>query len=324
MQLLARWFWVLAALLLTFTAQAAKTDIRLALDLETARPGDTVMAGVHMRMAPRWHTYWRNSGDSGGATTIDWELPPGITAGAIQWPVPEKYVTAGLITYVYHDDVVLLVPLTLSAPVAPGPVEISARVSWLECAEQCLKGKGTVKKTLQVGTTDKKSADAALIEEWKKKLPRVKSDVRAQAFWEKPDTESRNLIIEWTLVTGRADPDFYPFEAKGYEVGNATEKLSAPSGKAKLKKVVKKFEGDWPTQVAGLLVEKAGGATEAFQVQMPIMESAAASGGGIGMLPSDAPSSLWAALGLAFLGGLILNIMPCVLPVIALKILGFV
>src|SRR3954468_3936890 len=118
MQLLGRWFWALGALLLTFSAQGAKTDVRLALDLETARPGDTVMAGVHMHMPPSWHTYWRNSGDSGGPTTIDWELPPGVTAGAIQWPVPEKYVTAGLITYVYHDDAGLLVPLTVSPSVA--------------------------------------------------------------------------------------------------------------------------------------------------------------------------------------------------------------
>src|SRR5438046_8801945 len=121
-----------AALLLSVPAWAAKTDARLLLDSAVALPGDTVMAGLQMRMPSGWHTYWRNSGDSGGPTEIEWQLPPGITAGAIQWPVPEEYVTAGLTTYVYHDTVVLLVPLTISATAQEGKVERTAKASWPE------------------------------------------------------------------------------------------------------------------------------------------------------------------------------------------------
>src|SRR5258706_15479344 len=75
-----------AALLLSASARAAKTEARLLLDSTVALPGDTVLAGLQMRMPSGWHTYWRNSGDSGGPTEIEWQLPPGITAGAIQWP----------------------------------------------------------------------------------------------------------------------------------------------------------------------------------------------------------------------------------------------
>src|SRR3989442_1355256 len=80
------------------STEAANTSARLVLSHETARPGEMVWAGVQLRMAPKWHTYWENGGDSGGATKIDWTLPAVISPGAILWPVPEKYSSAGLIT----------------------------------------------------------------------------------------------------------------------------------------------------------------------------------------------------------------------------------
>src|SRR5437588_10483486 len=131
MRVLVRWFWFLSALFMATAAQAAKTQVQLIFDSEVARPGDTVMAGLKMKMPSGMHTYWRNSGDSGGPTKIEWQLPPGVAAGAIQWPVPEKYVITvdKLITttYVYHDVVVLLVPLTISSSAAAGPAEISGK-----------------------------------------------------------------------------------------------------------------------------------------------------------------------------------------------------
>lgn len=330
MPVLGKWLGFLSALFVATAAQAAKTQVQLIFDSEAGRPGDTIMAGLKMKMPSGMHTYWRYSGDSGGPTKIEWQLPPGITAGAIQWPVPEKYVASELklTTYVYHDVAVLLVPFTISGSAAAGPAGISGKVSWIECtANQCFVGRGNVKATLVVGDTPKKSADTALIETWQKKLPDVQTDVGARASWEKTAGEQqRNIIIEWNLANRGADPDFFPFESKGYEVAGPTEKLSASAGKARVRKAVKKQEGDWPAQLAGLLVEKAGLRTKAFHVQMPIMsaQSAALPSGDGQAAGSTGPTSIWLALVFAFLGGLILNVMPCVLPVIALKILGFV
>src|SRR5262245_38965902 len=95
------------------SVQAAHTQARLLLAADTARAGETVMAGIELRMEPHWHTYWRNSGGSGAPTTIEWELPKGVTAGEIQWPVPEKLPAEELTTYIYENEVVLLVPLKL-------------------------------------------------------------------------------------------------------------------------------------------------------------------------------------------------------------------
>jgi DsbC/DsbD-like thiol-disulfide interchange protein len=127
-----------------YGARAAHTQASLIVAAETARPGDTVLAGVRLRMDPKWHTYWRNPGPAGMPTTIDWDLPPGVTAGAVQWPVPEKLPDEDLTTYIYTDEVVLLVPLKLAADLRPGPLHLRAEVAWLECEVSCIPGKGTV------------------------------------------------------------------------------------------------------------------------------------------------------------------------------------
>src|ERR1700690_3634015 len=97
------------------TAHAAPTRVRLILSADIAKPGDTVWAGVDLKMEPGWHTYWKNPGAAGLATKIEWQLPPGITNGGIEWPLPEKFPPVEVTTYGYENEVVLLVPLTLDA-----------------------------------------------------------------------------------------------------------------------------------------------------------------------------------------------------------------
>src|SRR5262245_24697812 len=133
------------------TAFGAHTQVRLLLDSETARAGDNVMAGVQLRMDARWHTYWRNSGDSGTPTEIDWDLPAGITAGEIRWPIPRKLDDEDLTTYVYDDEVMLIVPLKLSADLKPGHSEIKAKVSCRQCDVLCVPGDSKVRATLKIG-----------------------------------------------------------------------------------------------------------------------------------------------------------------------------
>ncbi len=99
---------------------------------------------VDLKMDAGWHTYWRNPGESGIATTIKWDLPRGVTAGEILWPVPEKLPPAEVTTYGYEHEVMLLVPLKLAKNLAPGPLVIKADVSWLECMEQCIPGSASV------------------------------------------------------------------------------------------------------------------------------------------------------------------------------------
>jgi thiol:disulfide interchange protein DsbD len=315
-----------AALTLQAAVAATRTQARLVLAAEAARPGETIMAGVQLKMAPGWHTYWKNSGDSGAPTRIDWQLPDGITAGDIQWPVPEKFTMADLTTYIYHDEVLLTVPLTLASDLKTGLVELKAKVSWLECERVCLPGKAEVKTTLELGPGSKPSGEIFLFDAWKKRLPRTEPTVEAGAFWEKDTgSGSRPLILE---VTAQAAEDFFPYAGKTFEVQAATEKLPSGDGKTRFRKLVKKFEGDWPTQLQGIVVGKAaGGQKSAIELNVPISAAAPpdTTVAAFGLeVPASESKPLALMLVFAFIGGLILNVMPCVLPVIALKILGFV
>ena len=307
--------------LITGSAHAAHTQVELLLPAETAKPGSTIIMGVRLKMDEGWHTYWKNSGASGIPTTVKWELPAGIAAGEIQWPVPEKLPPDDLTTYVYQNEVVLLVPLTLSGDLKPGPHELKAAVSWLECKQQCISNGATITATISIGVESKTSSDAALIQAWQKKLPGTADGLSPRAEWEPGVTnDSRALILEWKSTVNASAVDFFPGASENFEVQAEVRQLPAEPGKIRLRKLVKKFQGDWPKQISGVLIEKSGPETSAYDATLPIADSSAS------MSPTrtspDQP--LWKMLLYAFIGGLILNIMPCVLPVIALKILGFV
>jgi thiol:disulfide interchange protein DsbD len=318
------------------SVRAAHTQVQLLLSAGTARPGDTIWAGVDMKMDPDWHTYWKNPGEAGMATKIEWQLPPGITAGDIQWPLPEKLPPAEVTTYGYNNEVVLLVPLKVAADLKPGMVlDLKANVSWLECKEECIPGKAAVEAQLQTGYTNNVSPDATTIDLWKSTVPKSGDNLKAQAWWETPPTgDLRPLILEWSVtgVTGKAD--FFPDANDKFEAQSTNQNVSITPGNAALRVFVKLFEGNWPDHISGVLIQKSGTESAAYSIKLPI----APANPKVKLFPiSDqrveinntttstlSAQSLWRMLLYAFIGGLILNIMPCVLPVIALKILGFI
>jgi len=211
--------------------------------------------------------------------------------------------------------------------VRSGSLDLEASVSWLECDVQCVPGGETVKATLTVGTEAKPSKDAALIEAWQQKAPKSGDSLAAHAWLEKTTTtNSRPLLLEWTSTAAASEADFFPDASEDFEVQPATERVPAEPGKIRLRKEVKKLAGDWPRQISGVLIQQSGTTRLADDVNLPLESSTTVAGGNHG--PKSATGlvtpSLWKMLLYAFLGGLILNVMPCVLPVIALKILGFV
>lgn len=318
-------FWlaqVLVLLAIALPLHAANTTVRFVLDAQQARAGDTVMAAFEMEMAPQWHTYWVNPGASGAPTRIQWELPEGVTAGAIQWPVPEKYVVSDLTTYVYHNRSVLLVPLTLGKDLAAGELTLKAKLNWLECAEVCIPARTEVSATLTIGS-ELKAANAEVFTLAKQRLPRPADKEIVTATWEgAAQGENRSLAITWKEGTPPMDWDFFPFKGEDYQVADKTESLGFS-----IRKQVSKDGDAWPKEVVGLITWKeASGAVTAYEVKLPITEAGSGAAAAIGQAApaSENKESLAAMLVFAFIGGLILNIMPCVLPVIALKILGFV
>jgi DsbC/DsbD-like thiol-disulfide interchange protein len=261
-------------------AASPKTEARLLLSAETARPGQTVMAAVELRMPGKWHTYWRNPGDAGKATEIKWKLPPGISVGEIQWPLPEKYVTPPLTTYVYHTNAVLLVPLRLSSGISQGPKEIQAQIAWMECENTCSLGGSVQTATLNVGPDPADSAAASLIESAKKKIPAPGQAISARARWaHSPEVQERHLVLEGQFAKPARFLDFYPYAGDDHEFSGETELLATTGNGWAMRKTVQKFSDKWPRQVRGLIVAGASASaiTEAYEVELLVEDLAAGS-----------------------------------------------
>jgi thiol:disulfide interchange protein len=338
----------LALLLFTSSVLGAPgltTATRLVLSHQTARPGETVWAGVQFRLEPGWHIYWENSGDSGIPTRVEWAPTSGLTVGELRWPMPERFEEAGLVTYGYSSSVVLLAPIAIASNAASGPLTLKAKVSWMECAKTCVPGSAPISATLTIGPETRPGSESGLLDQWQPRMPLGKPEDFARAWWEKPASAEpvRPLVIEWPVQLKTTAADFYAFTLSNATLRSSAEPIEAPAGRVRVRKEVEKQDGDWPQKIRGLLIERRE--TEprqaAFQVTLSVAEGPSGPGGAgdVARAPgqdnavatgdrtsgaefSQSPLVLW--FGYAFLGGLILNLMPCVLPVIALKIFGFV
>ena len=169
---LALAFFGFAASPVSAQLHGGKTLVKASLLADTTAivPGQPFQVGLLLEMAPGWHTYWEYSGDSGLPTTIDWSLPPGFVASAIQWPVPEAKVEPGDIqVYAYSGRVLLLTTIT-PPPDVSGNVILQADASWLVCEEICVPGGAELELSLPVGNSAA-PANAAIFEEFRSRLP---------------------------------------------------------------------------------------------------------------------------------------------------------
>src|SRR5471032_855544 len=173
--ILAAVFAVIA--LLASPASHAATRVKtehveadLVADKAGAQPGKPVLVGLRLRMEPQWHTYWRNPGDSGLPTKIQWILPEGWKAGEIQWPYPQPLPVGPLMNYGYEDEVVLLAELTPPVSAAPGAFPVKARAEWLVCKDICIPEKGELDMTLAVS-----GAEPASNPRWRASIERAQN-----------------------------------------------------------------------------------------------------------------------------------------------------
>lgn len=327
----------LACLASSIARAQARTQASLLLDQAVAQPGSTVQAAVRLVMPPGWHTYWVNpseAGLGGQATTVEWELPQGITAGPIQWPTPRRLKEEAGSVFAYEDAVALVVPLAVAADAALGEYTLRARVGWLECEHSCVPGKASLEARLVIGPEARPAPAASEFPVMLALLPKPQPFPVMLAWSPAADPKAANKKaygIRFGAAAGRWD--FYPEPVDGLVFESAGEASPSAKGEVAVTGMAELEQGTWPTSLAGVLVEVGGtgGAKAAYRVVARAGESASpstAAPGAAGVVaspgaePGDRPFLMVLAMALA--GGLILNIMPCVLPVIALKILGFV
>ncbi|HZI89304.1 MAG TPA: protein-disulfide reductase DsbD domain-containing protein, partial [Candidatus Polarisedimenticolia bacterium] len=153
-------------------AVGGNVEIDLLSDAGSINPGSSFHVGLRMKIAPGWHVYWKNPGDSGLPPKIAWRLPKGFQAGPIEWPTPERFLEEELMTYGYHDEVILPVTITPPGNIQTDSVTIAAAVTWLECKDVCLPGSGSVRRTLPVSRGQAIAGpDGSLLTEATQKLP---------------------------------------------------------------------------------------------------------------------------------------------------------
>ncbi|MGD9980841.1 MAG: protein-disulfide reductase DsbD family protein [Hyphomonadaceae bacterium] len=346
-------FLALAALVLgLFAAPAAAQPLpgprQVDVGLHSARaavaPGETFTVVLRETINEGWHTYWRNPGDSGEATTLTWRLPPGWRAGEIQWPAPEGIPFAMLVNYGYEGEI--LFPIELTAPDdarVGSTVTLSADAYWLVCSDICIPEDGVVTLTLPVeaqGRDDPRWAPR--IAEAVANLPRRAEGVDATIATGSP----ARLSVSLPHASRIRNPRFFPFERDVMEAAAAqaprvgargvsfslTPGVRNNLGQAVLAGVVVyeiEEDGAWMRRGVEIAAEPGEAIAATSDAAAPISSDYAlaeleSAGSSAAQPTADMTGlALMVALGLAFLGGLVLNIMPCVLPVLSMKALAF-
>ncbi len=298
----------------TEPVQAPHLSVQLVSARDVIHPGGSLQAGLYFKMDKGWHVYWLNAGDSGEPPKITWTMPEGLTADAMQFPAPQRLPLGPLMDYGYEGEVVFPILLHGADSLKVGTsLEGSAKVSWLVCREVCIPGKAELKLPIAVadaGTPGKVLAQA-LIQSWQQKLPLpLPSD--AKATWT-PTAAGFSVRV----LTGKPEisAQFFPYEES--QIDNAAKQQVRPLKNGiqielKADENLKVIDGP----LHGLVVFPDGRAFDVrFRGEAPPVGAQASSGGFAQVLK---------IAGLAFLGGIILNLMPCVFPVLFIKGLALV
>ncbi|WP_269515098.1 protein-disulfide reductase DsbD family protein [Brevundimonas subvibrioides] len=309
-------------------APGAQRNARIEVELVPmnawAAPGSTAVVALRQKIQPGWHTYWRNPGDSGGPTTLDWSLPPGVLAGDILWPLPRRQRLDDIVNLGYQDQVFLPVPIDIPASARPGTqVPLTVTALLFVCSdEMCVPDSFTLRLDLPIrdGTPPLVGTDGAAIQRLVESAPRP-AGITAHAT-----LADGRLVLSASggpltgADIGRAT--FYPFEAGLIDHDVALTANAGPDGLGlTLAPTSDLVSAGLSEPLAGVLATDAG-AWEISAVPGTVLpgttgRSLATADGADGASPGVATAAQ--AIVFALLGGLILNLMPCVFPVLALK-----
>lgn len=312
------WQWLVAmmlqvlALALPAHALAREPNITATLVAEgPGAPGQTITLAFLMQPKPGWHGYWQNPGDAGLGMGLEWTLPAGAKAGTLQYPVPETLLISGLMNHVYEHDYAVLVPLTLPANAAPGQrLDVAVDATWLACTDEvCVPEQGRLTTTVTVGNT---GARDARFDAWRAALPAPLGSPASFA-WDGAKVrigiplpaavrlEAPHLFLSDDRVVDYAAPQAFFRQGDLLVVELARTKI-APAQPSALNAVLR--------------LNGAGDGVTLTAAPGPV----AAGGEPVGGEPSTAPLAVLLLAALA--GGLLLNVMPCVFPILSLKALS--
>jgi len=307
---------------------------RLISEVDAIAPGQSIWVALEFDIRDGWHTYWRNPGDSGQATALHWTLPAGVTAADIVWTAPHRFELPPLVNYGYAKHAMHLVQITAARDLKAGtPLELAAQASWLVCADVCIPESAQLQLRLPVnaagGAVD--PAVAPLFAAARAELPSAEPAATGARI------DGNRLVLtlgrEWGATLSQINAlAFYPYDDIGIEyAAPQTLRRSRDSVELALKIADKMSQ---TTQIRGVLLATVqnGAGTDSVPIEIAATlpatggaapGAAAPAGAAASRLASDVPGLPVLVL-LAVLGGLILNLMPCVFPVLSIKAIGLV
>lgn len=335
-----RWAWIFCVLGLLFMGPPAwaqwegaaagddlspHSEAELVSEVAWVQPGAPFTVALRLEMEEGWHSYWKNPGDAGGPTTIDWALPEGFAADSIQWPYPHRIEAEPLVSYGYSDEVFLLTEITPPDDLEPGTsVTLEGLAEWLVCADICLPAEADISLALPVrAEAPAPGEEQEAIAATREKLP------KALAGWEVRATRSSgSYALEITPPEERETLEgAYFFPAKKAVLAHAAPQPVSKEGNTFLMALQQSEYAQAPAErLRGILVAPEGqtwdaeGNVRAMRVDVPVEAERT----DVAAAENEASMTLLWALFFAFVGGLILNLMPCVFPILSVKILGFV
>jgi thiol:disulfide interchange protein DsbD len=307
----------------TVTTQQVRAEL-VAHAPEGVLPGKPLWLGLKIEHAPHWHTYWKNPGDSGLPTTFEWQLPAGVTAGEIEWPTPAKLPIGPLLNYGYEGTVLLPVAVTVPAGFKGDSLDVKLRADWLVCKDVCIPEGGDF--VLRVPAQAATAGHGALFEATRAAQPQAVAGAQAEATV-KPDALELRIASLPAAWQGKVLA-FLP-ETAGVIQNAAKVEGRWNGGEWTARVPLDPQRSASPTAMPAVLT--APGETAGLLVQVAVKGSwpavaapaALPSLGEAAVAPPPPSTSLPLALLLALAGGALLNLMPCVFPVLSLKVLGF-
>ena len=302
--------------------------VNLIPGVTTIEPGKPFWVAVRLEVTPGWHIYWKNPGNSGYATSVTWKLPEGYKAGPLQWPYPEKFEFEGLVNYGYEGTSYLLTQIAPPKDVKPGTViALNADVGWLVCKDVCMPGHASASLSMKVesGPAQPSAVGSKLISQARAMLPVDNSGWKFDATTHDGMLQIKALKPGWYKGEIR-HITFFPDKSSFFIQPDSAQILSNTTGGFVLSMPLDSSNYHGQDSISGVLLSDAGwrGSGSERAVSFTSRLSVGPRIGTPIVKSSSGVGELLLMLAFAFVGGAILNLMPCVLPVLSLKILGFV
>ena len=299
----------LPASALSDSADAPHLHVQLVVPQDQLYPAGNDVVGLYFKLDQGWHVYWQNAGDSGEPPNIHWTLPAGITAGPMQFPAPERLPLGPLMDFGYQDQVLFPIQLQVADTVKDGPAVLDAKVDWLVCREVCIPGKAELQVKLHVlpgqpAVASGSGTDEELLEHWQKLLPTPPPASDTTVF------QASAKGFELAVTTGQRESQakFFPIDEDVLD--NPAPQTVTPTATGLILDLKKdaNLKAN-PPQLKGVL-ELSGGRNYLISAQPGTIATPP---------PAFSFTGLARIAALAFIGGLLLNLMPCVFPVLFLK-----